>query len=105
MTWPPDLDGDVFRRLDAAKFDFSKSYKIEFNVEFENWPPPDQAIDKIWQLYPEAQLDKVVDASAPYILISLCHVLTYEFVMGVQKKISDILSEFGGVCDSWGVLH
>jgi len=34
-VWPGDVDGDVFRRLDAARFDFSKEGDVDFNIDFD----------------------------------------------------------------------
>ena len=39
MSWPETADGDVFRRLQSSQFDFSSLREIDFNVDFEHWPP------------------------------------------------------------------
>jgi hypothetical protein len=43
--WPDDADGDVFRRLHTAGFDFSQSRSIDYNVDFKTWPPSEAALD------------------------------------------------------------
>jgi len=37
--WPDDADGGVFRNLAANAFDFSKQYSVDYNVDFDSWPP------------------------------------------------------------------
>jgi hypothetical protein len=43
--WPEDADGDVFRRLRDHGFDFIRRYAIDYNVDFDAWPPSAEAIE------------------------------------------------------------
>jgi hypothetical protein len=51
------------------------------------------------KLYPSASDD------GGYILLVINAVLTYELVMSMQQVLTDLAAPFGGVCESWGVLH
>jgi len=42
--WPNDADGDVFRRMQKSEFDFDKAIDIDFNVDFDSWPPSDELV-------------------------------------------------------------
>jgi len=47
LSWPKDDDGDVMRRLEAAAFDFAVDHQIDFNVDFFEWPPSQDALDRL----------------------------------------------------------
>ncbi len=49
--WPDDADGGVFRRLVEHGFDFSKPHSVDYNVDFESWPPVQVAIELLESLY------------------------------------------------------
>lgn len=108
-AWPNDADGDVMRRLEAGNFDFDKEYDVDFNVDFDNWPPPEEAIALLISRYgavsivePEAERDGEKDQG--YLSFKITARITYEFVTKSQREITMLMQEFGGWCDSWGVL-
>jgi hypothetical protein len=105
MNWPNDADGDVLRRLQDQGFDFTRPCAIDFNVDFLEWPPPPEAIDLIRQCYPQTVVYEEEGDSAGYVLFQVHDKLTYELVMRVQAEMSALLAQYGGVCESWGVLH
>ena len=39
------------------------------------------------------------------IQIVVNELLTYELVMFMQSSVSELAAPFGGVCESWGILH
>lgn len=43
-SWPANADGDVFRRLESSGFDFTEERTVDFNVDFEKWLPPKEAV-------------------------------------------------------------
>ncbi|HEX4302961.1 MAG TPA: ribonuclease E inhibitor RraB [Rhizomicrobium sp.] len=105
MQWPQDADGDVFRRLESQGFDFTKRYTIDFQVDFECWPPPAEAAALLREIYPNvATVEPNADA-AGYLEFSVSAPLTYELVTTIQRTVTGALSALGGVCNSWGVLH
>ncbi len=105
MDFPNDADGDVLRRLQETGFDFAVATDIDFNVDFETWPPSGDAIESLYLSYNSIEIYKPEDEYEGYILITINEFLTYNFVVETQQKITKIVSRFGGVCESWGVLH
>lgn len=100
MSWPANDDGDVFRSLEANGFDFSMTVVVEFNVDLEIGQFDDRLVDGIYQEYPDA----VVSDEEDYLLVQLKRRLTYELVIAIQTKLSEIAEPWGGKCESWGVL-
>jgi hypothetical protein len=54
--WPNDADGDVFRKLARRGFDFSRSYAVDYNVDFERWPPHPDAVVILRRMYGDVAL-------------------------------------------------
>ena len=104
MAWPGDVDGDVFRRLEANGFDFSSRHWVDFNIDLENRPPWDGVIQQVQTQFPDADVTIEGGDGREYLLVRLFDSLTYEFVLRIQDELSKIAAPFGGCCDSWGVL-
>ena len=104
-NWPDDADGDVFRRLAAAGFDFSKSWTVEYNVDFESWPPPNEALDLLCSMYGHLDLYPSDSDGDGYVQFQVAGPVTYEGVTSIQHRTSVEMRPFSGVCESWGVLH
>lgn len=102
-SWPNDADGDVFRRLSSSGVDFSQSFTIDFNIDFDRWPPPERAIEAIKGVFPVATLHEVDGGG--YVLFRIQSLLTYELVMETQAHASALVANDGGRCESWGVMH
>jgi hypothetical protein len=102
--WPLDADGDVFRNLEAKGFDFSKVYSLDFNVDFDQWPPPAEAIEVIEKSFPDTEVHQDSD-NGGYLLFHVSAKLTYDLVMAIQEQASALAAPYGGRCDSWGLLH
>jgi len=101
--WPNDADGDVLRNLQKKSFDFGRAVKVDFFVDFFDWPPCETAIASIKRAKPDACIK--LYSEDQYILIEIIHEVTYDFVVSVQAELTNICRPFGGVCESWGVLH
>jgi hypothetical protein len=110
MSWPDDADGDVLRRLEADNFDFSKEYSVDFNVDFDKWPPPQEAVNILKTRYTNMQ---VIDPDKEdleegefngYIVFQLTNRISYEFVTKTQTEVTRLVRRFGGLCESWGVM-
>ena len=104
-SWPSDADGDVLRRLSAKAFDFSSEHEIDFNVDFEEWPPHPGAIDWLESKYTRVEVHHPEAGFTGYIQFKIRAKLTYELVMHIQHEATLGTQEHGGVCDSWGVLQ
>lgn len=103
--WPDDADGDVLRRMRSRGFDFSKEYVIDFNVDFDDWPPPPGALQALQSSFPGASIYEDSDSGDRFVLFKVKSILTYDFVVGTQAKASNLVQKYAGRCDSWGVLH
>jgi regulator of ribonuclease activity B len=104
-NWPNDADGDVLRSMEESGFDFSMPCLIDFNVDFENWPPSPEAMRLLSREYPSAKIYDPEGDSAGYVLIQVHALLTYELVIRTQAYVSELMAPFKGECVSWGVLH
>lgn len=105
MNFPKDADGDVLRRLDESGLDFSRPQSVDFNVDFLSWPPSPEALEKLEASFGPIEIYEPDDNYAGYVLLTITEPLSYDFVVGIQDNVSKLMSEFGGVCESWGVLH
>lgn len=104
MTWPSDADGDVLRRLELSGFDFSKPTLIDFNVDFQSWPPPAAAIAALSRHYPSVRAYEPDGEFAGYLQFQVFARITLELVTNIQREITDLMSSYDGECSSWGVL-
>lgn len=105
MQWPDDADGDVLRGMEEDGFDFSRQHAIDFNVDFESWPPMPQAIAILKRHYPSATIQEPEDDGAGYVQFQVTALVSYDLVMKVQRDVSTLMADFGGRCESWGVMQ
>ena len=103
--WPNDVDGDVFRRLEESGFDLSKYHEIDFNVDFKRWPPMPEALTHIRARYPNAVVYEPSGEDRGHVQFQVHARVTYELVMRIQAEMSALLADFGGYCQSWGVMQ
>ena len=103
--FPGGADGDVFRRLCEKGFDFSQTITIDFNVDFEGWPPPQAAIVLLAAEYPGIEVHEPGDGSSGYLQFKIHDQLSYELVIATQERVTRLMTPFQGICESWGVLH
>jgi len=105
LSFPNDVDGDVLQRLDDSGFDFSKTWEIDFNVDFNSWPPSQEALNILEKEYGAIEVFEPEEESDGYVLFNIKSIVSYDLIMDTQRKASSLVSTFGGVCESWGVLH
>lgn len=104
-VWPQDADGDVLRHLAQTGFDFNMPHRIEFEIDFDSWPPPAALLQLLHEQYSQVEVIEPDEEDDGYILFAVDAKLTYELVAFVQDTVSGLAAPFGGVCESWGVLH
>jgi hypothetical protein len=95
----------VLRRLESGGFDFGREYLLDFNVDFDVWPPPREAIATLQRLYPATVVYDAVGSDPGYIQFQVYGRVTYELVLRIQKDVTTLMKPYGGVCESWGILH
>ena len=103
--WPDDADGGVFRRLRANGFNFSIPHTVDYNVDFPCWPPPAEAVERLKAAHGQVELFEPEDGDLGHVQFQVHALVSYESVTSVQRQVSAAMSQFGGVCESWGVLH
>jgi hypothetical protein len=104
-TWPHDADGDVFRRLEANGFDFTAEYEIDFNVDFEEWPPKPDAIAWLQSHYSDVEVYEPEEDFNGSVQFKIRSKVNYTLVVDTQTKVSEEMRQYGGVCESWGVAQ
>jgi len=104
-NWPDDADGGVFRKLAAADFEFGKSWSVDYNVDFEAWPPPDAALELLRSMYGALAMYSPDRGDIGYVQFQIVGSVTYDGVTSIQHQASTAMQPFGGVCESWGVMH
>ena len=105
MTWPNDADGDVLRGMESDGFDFSKPHVIDFNVDFDSWPPNPKAIAVVKKRYPGTVVHEPKGGYAGYLQFQVRDRVSYELVMQVQRQVTELVAPFNGRCESWGVMQ
>lgn len=100
MNWPNDADGDVLRRLKAKGFNFEREVGIDFNIDFDVWPPDISLTSILASRWPSAK----ISIEENYILVQVRARVTHPFVTNMQADLTAISVPFGGRCESWGVL-
>jgi hypothetical protein len=105
VEWPNDADGDVFRRLQESGFDFRKVRSVDYNVDFMNWPPAEEALKILRANYGQIALYEPDENGLGYVQFQVEGRLTYDAVMAVQKTATLLNERFGGACESWGVFE
>jgi hypothetical protein len=101
--WPKDVDGDVLRRMEESGFDFAEPVAIDFNIDFQSWPPADEAMELLRVRFPNVELVEPTASFPGYLRFTVVDKVTYPLVMNTQREASDLVRTFGGVCESWGV--
>lgn len=100
MDWPDDVDGGVMRRLQSSGFPFDRETEIDFNIDFDEPQRVGMVCSIAQQAFPAAK----VTAEDGNMRVQVCALLSYPYVIEVQAELTQICSEFGGKCESWGVL-
>jgi hypothetical protein len=99
MTWPNNADGDVMRSLQAGGFNFDREVEIDFNIDFDEWPPDSSVTGMLQNKLPSA----VISVEEGCLLVQVRARLTYQFVINMQAELTALSDPFGGICESWGV--
>ena len=102
--FPNDADGDVLRRLESSGLDFSKSYEVDYIVDFTSWPPIEEAIRELFQ-FGDPEIFDPDEQGGGYVRVIANQQISYETVTSMQARISAAMARFDGVCEAWGVLH
>jgi hypothetical protein len=99
------IDGGeaLLRRMNSQGFDFSLSTLIYFNVCFEMWPPPREAITVLSRRYGNLTIHEPVGCIPGDVTFQIYDRVSYELVTRVQRGVTRLVGLFSGRCESWGV--
>jgi|SRR5581483_3884573 len=100
MRWPNGADGDVLRKLNDGGFDFSQPTLIEFEVDFQSWPPSPLAFATLSRHYPSLTRHEPDDEDEGYLQLQVYALVTYELVTNVQNEVTELRAPFRGECCS-----
>jgi regulator of RNase E activity RraB len=110
MNWPNDDDGDLFRLLAEQGFDFDKKVKVDFEIDFDHWPLTEKEKNTITRHFPGCEFndpdeeDIAEGEDTGTVNLHIHSRLTYEFIVNTQKEITEKVKQYGGWCESWGVM-
>jgi hypothetical protein len=104
VDWPDDVNGEVLRTLKDGGFDFSKPSLIDFNVDFQSWPPHPEALRLLSRDYPSAMVCEEEECHAGYLEFQVYALVTYELVTNTQSHVTELMGPYKGRCSSWGVV-
>ena len=90
-TWPDDADGDVLRALASKGFDFGAEYSIDFNVDFEDWPPHPEAMTWLQSRYGTIKVYEPEDSFNGYAQFQVKARLSYALVTETQAAVTSEL--------------
>ena len=102
--FPAGADGDVLRRLKESGFDFGQPRDIDFAIDFDSWPPADEALAWLKRNYPNVEVYDPDDGDPGDVVVQVHGLVTHDLVVQTQAALSDAMSSFGGRCEAWGVL-
>jgi hypothetical protein len=91
--------------MEESGFDFAQPHLIDFNVDFEGWPPMTEAVALIKRWYPNTVVHEPRGKGRGYVRFRVHAPVSYNLVMKVQREVSNLMADFGGRCESWGVMQ
>jgi hypothetical protein len=110
MNYPNNENGDVFRRMEAHNFDFSKKHVVDFHAVLST----EDAASQIGRMYlaDHHSGDKFVNIETkPHqiggmeLLLSKEMLVTYDAISEFEKELAARVAKFEGYLDGWGVLQ
>lgn len=102
MNWPNDADGDVLRRMAGTGFDFDRPWLIDFNVDFDHWPPPGEALSRLAREFPSAMVHDPSEENGGYVQFQVRALVTYALVTRIQAEVSAWMARPVAACANRG---
>jgi len=103
-TWPNDADGDVLRRLWNDNVDFNAQHEIDFQIDFEKFPPKVAALELLRTHFPKVNVIPSSSDGRGYVEISKNMILEYSAIAATQESLTEMMRPFGGRCECWGMF-
>ncbi len=108
--YPDDANGDVFRRLEEANFDFSKEYAVDFYAIYATEEEADivaRQYARDWkngEKFKNIETKRSEKGGMELELVPLMKV-TYENIVAFETKLAERTSKVDGYLDGCGVLQ
>ncbi|WP_039850638.1 ribonuclease E inhibitor RraB [Grimontia indica] len=107
MEYPDDDIGDVFRRMEASKFDFSKEHIVDFYAVFAT----EDGADRVARMFVADECRYTNIETRPYdeggmeLEISKKMLVTYDSICELQELLAERVGMVRGYLDGWGVMQ
>ena len=110
LVYPDDVNGDVFRRMRAANFDFTEPHDVEFFAVFST----EEGADSVAMEYAADHKagDHLVNietrpAESGGMELELVKrmILTHEAVTEFEQRLAARVAKHDGYLDGWGVVQ
>lgn len=103
MNLPNDADGDVIRSLSDHGVDLNVEHIIDFEIDLESWPPNPRLLDALRYEFSLVNPVEPTEEFDGYINLKVKGLVTYDYVTGMQRYLSNLAAPYGGRCQAWGV--
>jgi hypothetical protein len=110
MQYPQGVSGDVFRRMQASGFDFSKHHDVEFFAVFRTEAEADfvakqyLADHKAGRCLVNIETRPAREGGMELLLVKNM-LLTYDGVTQFERELDERVSAHDGYLDGWGVMQ
>ena len=105
MDFPGDAHGDALRRIYADEdFNPENEYLIDFNVDFNSWPPSNEAIKILEAKYGKVDYYEDDDGKDGYLNVQINGLVSYDFIISKMDEISEMIENEDGYSNCWGVM-
>lgn len=107
MNWPKTKDGELLRRLHRDGINLFAPQKLEFNVDFNYWPPSAEVLTLLKSKYRDIKLyepGEYDESQEGYVSVRTRSVVSHEYVTRTQHEITEVVGAYGGYCNSWALL-
>ena len=110
MAYPDTASGDVFRRLEAHRFDFSVPHEVEFFMIFPDEQGAEAVAKGFVAEHKEGERLANVETRPGHeggmeLIIAKEMLVTYDNVTQFEAELGKRAAAFGGRLDGWGVLQ
>ena len=110
MTFPDDENGDVFRRMEASAFDFSRPHNVDFFAIFPTMREANEVAKQfIADHHAGAPLVSVKtrpsEKGVTELMIVKSMLVTHEDVTNFENLLGRRVAQHDGCLDGWGVMQ
>lgn len=110
MDFPDDLNGDVFRRMQASNFDFSVAHDVEFFAVFRTEAEADAVAGEFLADHQAGDRLKAIEtrpasAGGMELFLVKAMLVSYENVTAFERRLAQRVAKHDGYLDGWGVLQ